>query len=117
MGLACLLITHDLGVVAETCERAYVMYAGRIVETGTVAALFSAPVHRYTRALLETIPARNPPGRPLPAIAGQVPPPGRRVAGCGFHARCTAPVLRCATDMPPLTSHDGHAFACWNPAP
>jgi oligopeptide/dipeptide ABC transporter ATP-binding protein len=116
MGMACLLITHDLAVVSEHCARAMIMYAGRIVEEGPVAALFGRPRHRYTRALLDTIPAANPPGVRLPAIPGQVPPPGARGVGCAFQPRCAAPVPRCAKDTP-VPSRDGdRAFACWSPA-
>ena len=117
MGLACLLITHDLGVVAQVCDRASVMYAGRIVEEGPVAELFSAPRHRYTRALVDTIPAHNPPGARLPAIPGMVPAPGARGTGCAFAARCLDALPRCANDRPLLTPQaDGRAMACWNPA-
>ncbi len=95
LGMACLLISHDLGVVSEFCERVAVMYAGRIVEQAASSELFGQPRHRYTRALLDTIPASNPPGQRLPAIAGTVPPPGQRAKGCSFAARCTAPRTRC----------------------
>ncbi|MGL4446053.1 MAG: ABC transporter ATP-binding protein, partial [Alsobacter sp.] len=95
LGMACLLITHDLGVVSEVCDRAAVMYAGRIVEEAPVAELFAAPRHRYTRALLDTMPAMNPPGALLPSIAGMVPPPGKRGTGCSFAPRCAAPVAPC----------------------
>jgi oligopeptide/dipeptide ABC transporter ATP-binding protein len=115
LGMACLLITHDLGVVAEYCDRAAVMYAGRIVETGPAAEVFAAPRHRYTNALVRTMPSRNPPGETLPAIQGQVPPPGARGQGCTFAPRCDAPVERCATDRPPLGGTP-HPAACWNPA-
>jgi oligopeptide/dipeptide ABC transporter ATP-binding protein len=116
MGMACLLITHDLAVVAEHCGRAMIMYAGRIVEEGPVAALFDRPRHRYTRALLDTIPAANPPGIRLPAIPGQVPPPGARGAGCAFQPRCAAPVPRCAGETPVRIEDVDRAFACWSPA-
>ena len=116
LGMACLLITHDLGVVSEVCDRVAVMYAGRIVEQAVVADLFRHPRHRYTRALLDTIPASNPPGARLPAIAGTVPPPGQRGVGCNFVARCAAPVGRCRSDRPLLGASD-HRAACWNPAP
>jgi oligopeptide/dipeptide ABC transporter ATP-binding protein len=116
LGLACLLITHDLGVVSQSCERVLIMYAGRIVEEGPVAALFAHPRHRYTRALLDTIPAANPPGSRLAAIPGQVPPPGSRSTGCGFAGRCSAALERCASEPPPRELVDAHAFACWNPA-
>lgn len=118
MGMACLLITHDLGVVAQICERAHVMYAGRIVEHGAVGELFAAPRHRYTRALLDTIPSRNAPGTRLPAIPGMVPPPGARGDGCSFVTRCSARIARCQTERPLLASHyNGPVAACWNPAP
>ncbi|MHB2167680.1 ABC transporter ATP-binding protein [Alsobacter sp. R-9] len=115
MGMACLLITHDLGVVSEVCDRAAVMYAGRIVEEAPVAELFAAPRHRYTRALLDTMPAMNPPGALLPSIRGMVPPPGSRGHGCAFAPRCAAPVDRCRAERPPLAG-GSHRAACWNPA-
>ena len=123
LGMACLLISHDLGVVSEFCDRVAVMYAGRIVEQASSADLFAQPRHRYTRALLDTIPASNPPGQRLPAIAGTVPPPGQRASGCSFAARCAAPLTRCLTERPRL-GMDGaelaapgtHSAACWNPA-
>jgi oligopeptide/dipeptide ABC transporter ATP-binding protein len=93
------------------------MYAGRIVEEGPVRALFAAPAHRYTRALIDTIPARNRRSVRLPAIPGMVPPPGARGTGCAFVDRCPASVARCPTDLPILTPRDnGCAAACWNPA-
>ena len=116
MGLACLLITHDLGVVAEICERVCVMYAGRIVETGPIEETLGDPRHRYTRALVETIPSSNPPGRPLPSIPGNVPPPGARGPGCAFAERCAGAIDRCRTHTPPLAPEGARAFACWNPA-
>jgi oligopeptide/dipeptide ABC transporter ATP-binding protein len=116
LGMACLLITHDLGVVSEVCDRAAVMYAGRIVEEAPVAELFASPRHRYTRALLDTMPAMNPPGALLPSIAGMVPPPGKRGTGCSFAPRCTASVARCDRDRPRLVGDGEHRAACWNPA-
>ncbi|WP_460448052.1 ABC transporter ATP-binding protein [Alsobacter sp. SYSU BS001988] len=117
MDMACLLITHDLGVVAEVCDRAAVMYAGRIVEEAAVDRLFAAPRHRYTRALLETTPASNPPGVRLPSIPGMVPPPGARGDGCAFAPRCAAALPVCRTTLPRLEGAAGHRAACWNPAP
>jgi oligopeptide/dipeptide ABC transporter ATP-binding protein len=115
LGMAVLLITHDLGVVAEYCDRVAVMYAGRIVETAQAGELFRHPMHRYTEALMRTIPASNPPGRPLPTIAGAVPPPGARPSGCSFTPRCTASVERCPRELPQLAGSD-HKVRCWNPA-
>jgi oligopeptide/dipeptide ABC transporter ATP-binding protein len=114
-GMAVLLITHDLGVVAEFCDRVAVMYAGRIVEEAPAETLFARPAHRYTEALLRTIPAASPPGRRLPVVEGRVPPPGWRWEGCAFEPRCTAPVAPCARDRPRLEG-EAHRVRCWNPA-
>jgi oligopeptide/dipeptide ABC transporter ATP-binding protein len=115
-GMAVLLITHDLGVVSQYCDRVAVMYGGRIVEEASAAELFAHPRHRYTEALLRTIPASNPPGVVLPAIPGTVPPPGQRPQGCTFHPRCHAKIERCTIDMPALEGNT-HLIRCWNPAP
>ena len=117
LDLACLLITHDLGIVAEICSRVLVMYAGRIVEEGNVEAALGHPRHRYTRALVDTIPSSNPPGRALPSIPGNVPLPGARAKGCAFVERCPAALDRCVSDKPILVAHGAQRFACWNPAP
>ncbi|MBL8697829.1 MAG: ABC transporter ATP-binding protein [Alphaproteobacteria bacterium] len=116
LGMAVLLITHDLGVVSEFCDRVAVMYAGRLVEEAPVGALFARPRHRYTEALLRTMPAANPPGVKLPSIAGTVPSPRERGAGCSFAARCGHAIDRCARDVPELTGPP-HRLRCWNPAP
>jgi oligopeptide/dipeptide ABC transporter ATP-binding protein len=115
LGMAVLLITHDLGVVAEYCDRVAVMYAGRIVEEAPAARLFARPRHRYTEALLRTIPASNPAGARLPAIPGTVPAPGAWPKGCAFAPRCAAPVERCGRDLPAL-GDGGERVRCWNPA-
>jgi len=114
-GMAVLLITHDLGVVSQYCDRVAVMYGGRVVEEAPAEALFARPRHRYTEALLATIPAANPPGVELPAIGGTVPPPGQRPPGCTFHPRCHAMVEPCPKTMPELVG-DTHKVRCWNPA-
>jgi oligopeptide/dipeptide ABC transporter ATP-binding protein len=114
-GMAVLLITHDLGVVSQYCDRVAVMYGGRVVEEASAEELFAHPRHRYTEALLRTIPASNPPGVQLPAIPGTVPPPGRRPAGCTFHPRCHAMVAPCDDTMPELVG-EAHRIRCWNPA-
>ena len=114
-GMSVLLITHDLGVVSQYCDRVAVMYGGRVVEEAPAAELFAHPRHRYTEALLRTIPASNPPGALLPAIPGTVPPPGNRPAGCTYHPRCHAMVEPCPRVMPELVGGD-HLARCWNPA-
>ncbi len=116
LGMAVLLITHDLGVVAEFCDRVAVMYAGRIVEEAPVQQLFARPRHRYTEALLRTMPAANAPGRKLPSIPGTVPAPKDRGQGCIFTPRCGFAVERCARELPEL-GPPPHRLRCWNPAP
>ena len=98
--LSLLLITHDLGVVAETADRVAVMYAGRIVETGPVRAIFRTPQHPYTRGLLASIPG-GAPGQPLRAIEGTVPLLGTLPPGCAFNPRCPDRFDRCTTAPPP----------------
>ena len=114
-GMAVLLITHDLGVVSQYCDRVAVMYGGQVVEEAQADTLFTRPRHRYTEALLQTIPAANMPGKALPAIQGTVPPPGQRPTGCYFHPRCSAKTDVCSEQMPELAG-DVHMYRCWNPA-
>lgn len=87
-GLGMLLVTHDFGLVAELADDVAVMYAGEIVETGSVAQIFDQPAHPYTRALMGCRPGVSEPGSPLPVIAGNVPSPGRWPSGCRFAPRC-----------------------------
>jgi peptide/nickel transport system permease protein len=87
-GMAVLLVTHDWGVVADSCERVIVMYAGEVVETADVDAVFDVPFHPYTAALLAANPHGAPPGEVLATIPGSVPAPGEWPTGCRFHARC-----------------------------
>jgi oligopeptide/dipeptide ABC transporter ATP-binding protein len=98
--LSMLLITHDLGVVAETADRVAVMYAGRIVETGPVREIFRNPAHPYTRGLLASIPGGHP-GQRLRAIEGSVPLLGDLPPGCAFHPRCPDRFEPCTTAPPP----------------
>jgi oligopeptide/dipeptide ABC transporter ATP-binding protein len=98
--LALLLITHDLGVVAETADRVAVMYAGRIVETGPVRAIFRNPAHPYTRGLLASIPGGTP-GQRLRAIEGTVPLLGALPSGCAFNPRCPDCFDPCTIEPPP----------------
>ena len=116
MGMAMLLITHDLGVVAEAADRVAVMYAGRVVETAPVASLFRAPLHPYTRGLLRSVP-RIERTRPsvLPEIAGMVPSLVDMPPGCAFAARCPRANARCATRPPLAPAGPGHDVACWWP--
>jgi oligopeptide/dipeptide ABC transporter ATP-binding protein len=104
--LAVLLITHDLSVVAETCDRVVVMYAGRVVEEAPTATLFAAPSHPYTRGLLAALPRLGQPAErgKLPSIAGQVPDAARRPPGCPFHPRCPDVFDRCRHDAPPVVA-------------
>jgi oligopeptide/dipeptide ABC transporter ATP-binding protein len=118
MGMALLLITHDLGVVAEMCDQVVVMYAGRIVERAPAAKLFKYPRHPYTAGLLAAMPRLTPKGGKLPSIPGTVPPPGKRGTGCSFSDRCARVQPHCRTDRPDLTTMGpDHLAACWNPVP
>jgi peptide/nickel transport system ATP-binding protein len=114
-GATLLLITHDLTVVAQVCERVMVMYGGHIVEEGSVEEVFERPRHPYTRGLLDAIPPLEEelPDRHLNAIPGTVPGLGDFPAGCPFRNRCPRADQVCV-EMPPLAG-DGHAVACWHP--
>ena len=113
-GTAIILITHDLGVVAELADDVVVMYAGRIVERATVAALFAEPQHPYTVGLLGSIPRLDIEQDRLAAIEGQVPNPLAPVTGCRFHPRCPFVIERCRHEDPPLLDlGNGHESACW----
>ncbi|MEJ2086516.1 MAG: ABC transporter ATP-binding protein [Acidobacteriota bacterium] len=102
LDLAILLITHDLGVVAESCTRVVVMYAGQVVEQGSAEQVFTEPAHPYTRGLLAAIPrlGRKSDTRRLPTIPGQVPEPERLPIGCAFHPRCPEVMEVCRQDDP-----------------
>ena len=113
-GTAIILITHDLGVVAELADEVAVMYAGRIVERASVAKLFAEPQHPYTVGLLGSIPRLDLEQEQLPAIEGLVPNPLDRIGGCRFHPRCPFAIDRCRAEAPPLLAlGDGHVSACW----
>ena len=120
--MAVVLITHDLGVVAETCTEVVVMYAGRIVERASVTRLFSAPAHPYTGGLLRSIPSLEVKAiggrRRLLAIPGAVPDPRHLPTGCRFRDRCERAIDVCATVDPPLEAkREGQWAACHNPLP
>jgi len=113
-GTAILLISHDLGVIAEMCERVVVMYAGRVVEEGAVRSIFRNATHPYTRGLLQSVPRLDDDRHRLSQIPGAVPMPGQVRTGCPFRARCAAAIARCAEAMPPLRSlGEDHRAACW----
>jgi peptide/nickel transport system ATP-binding protein len=113
LGLALLLITHDLGVIAGMADRVAVMYAGRIVEEAPVAELFAAPKHPYTRGLLGSIPG-GAPGTPLDAIPGTVPAPGSLPPGCCFTPRCPSRFSPCPTAHPGVTDFGaGRTVKCY----
>jgi peptide/nickel transport system ATP-binding protein len=105
LGLAVLFISHDLGVIAEVCDRVAVMYAGRIVEQTTAEDLFHRPRHPYTAALLESIPNPNLGTGRLVAIPGVVPQSNAWPTGCRFHPRCQHAIDRCAVEVPLPVSH------------
>jgi peptide/nickel transport system ATP-binding protein len=114
MGLALLLITHDLGIVAAMADRVAIMYAGRIVEESRVRTLFNDPKHPYTQGLLACMPGGSAPGSPLRAIDGTVPPPGQLPSGCSFTPRCPRRFEPCPTAHPADTVfEDGRRVKCY----
>jgi peptide/nickel transport system ATP-binding protein len=118
-GAAVILITHDLGIVAETCQHVMVMYAGKKVEEASVLELFDRPMHPYTRGLMNSIPRRRPSGgvapRRLSEIPGIVPSLREPIAGCAFAPRCRFATERCRAEVPVLRPMGaGHLVACWN---
>jgi oligopeptide/dipeptide ABC transporter ATP-binding protein len=114
-GMAMLLVTHDLGVVAEVADRVAVMYAGRIVETGAARDLFDDPQHPYTLGLIGSLPSLGRRESRLATIPGSVPPPDRFPAGCRFSSRCPFADDRCRREIPPLIEigASGHRAACF----
>jgi peptide/nickel transport system ATP-binding protein len=115
LGMAVLLITHDLGVVAGSADRVVVMYAGQVVETAPTATLFSRPGHPYTEGLMESIPRLDRPRARLHSIPGSVPAATAWPAGCRFHPRCPYAWEKCRSEEPPLleTGTPGHTARCW----
>jgi peptide/nickel transport system ATP-binding protein len=114
LGLAVLLITHDLGVVAGLCHRVQVMYAGRLVESATAAELFADPGHPYTAGLLRSTPRLDHVAHRLTSIEGAPPDLRRPPSGCAFHERCPLATERCISEMPELFEHrPGRPVACF----
>jgi len=115
-GTSVMFITHDLGVVAETCQRVIVMYAGRIVEQATVTDLFARPMHPYTKALMRSVPdRRRGKERRLSEIPGIVPSLREPIVGCSFAPRCPFATEVCREKSPVLKEYPaGHAASCWH---
>ncbi len=107
-----LMITHDLGIIAESCTRVIVMYMGKIVEEALVNELFDNPKHPYTRGLLKSIPVLGQKDR-LSTISGMVPDLSEIMAGCAFASRCSYKTDRCLLEEPQLVGENGHFVACW----
>jgi oligopeptide/dipeptide ABC transporter ATP-binding protein len=112
MGL--ILVSHDLSIVAEICDRVAIMYAGRIVESGSVKRVYENPIHPYTRALMQAIPRLGQKQKRLFQVKGEPPNPARLPSGCYFHPRCHKAMDICRVEYPPVfdVGKDGYA-ACW----
>jgi oligopeptide/dipeptide ABC transporter ATP-binding protein len=114
--MSVILVTHDLGVVAEVCDRIYVMYCGRIIESGRVRDVFANPRHPYTRGLLASLPRVDQAKGDLSPVPGVVPLPTELGSGCDFAARCARKLPRCDSETPALSAASGGtACACLNP--
>ncbi len=113
--LGILYVTHDLGVVAQLCDRVLVMYAGQIVESGTVEQVFHAPRHPYTAALISSVPVLGAKRRRLYQIEGQPPNPLAPPAGCRFHPRCPQADDQCRAAMPEPATDGNVTYRCWHP--
>ena len=111
-GLTILMITHDMDVVAEVCDRATVLYAGTSVKDGPVDEVLAHPRHPYTRALLTALPDAAPRGARLDAIEGRIPPPSEPVAGCAFAPRCSVARPECGHRPPPERLQGAHRWTC-----
>jgi dipeptide transport system ATP-binding protein len=116
-GMALVMITHDLAVVAEVAQRVAVMYAGQIVELGPVDQLFNTPAHPYTHALLQAVPERSRGARRLNTLPGMVPGQYNRPAGCLLAPRCLHQQDQCTQHRPQLTEHNGTHVRCFYPLP
>ena len=114
-GVALLLITHDMGVVAQVCDRVAVLYAGRLAEEGPVAPIFAAPAHPYTAALIGCIPQQGMAKGSLTGIPGAVPSATAFPPGCRFHPRCPRASDTCRTTAPPILARDQGRVACHHP--
>ena len=117
IGMSMIYISHDIAVIAEVSDRIGVMYAGQQVELAPARAIFQAPIHHYTVALMSAFPSVAGPKRELVALAGEPPNLLHPPTGCRFHPRCPAATEICQQQVPPFRDHgDGHYAACWHPA-
>jgi oligopeptide/dipeptide ABC transporter ATP-binding protein len=115
LNMAIVLITHDIGVAAQMADKIVVMYAGKIMEEGTVYEIFDKPSHPYTIGLLSSIPTIDGDrSAPLKSISGSIPSLTEMPVGCRFHPRCQYATDKCITEQPPLESIGQHKIACWN---
>ncbi len=113
-GMALIMVTHDLGVIAETVDRVVVMYGGRVMEEGPVQDIFDAPAHPYTRALLHSMPGQTAGRQRLVEIRGASPNPANPPAGCPFHPRCDLADAKCASETPAFAAiAPARHAACW----
>lgn len=112
-GMSIIMITHDLGIVADICQRVLVMYLGRIVEAAEVRQLFAEPLHPYTRGLIKALPRLGYSDEPLTAIEGAAPGPGQMPSGCPFHPRCPQAQQRCREEVPPELHLQQRMVRCW----
>ena len=114
LGMAMIMITHDLGVVAETCDKVAIMYAGEILEYGSVEDIFTGEEHHpYTRGLFEAIPSLESQSRRLKPIDGMMPDPADLLAGCKFAERCSHCTDRCRAEEPGIFTENGHRIKCF----
>jgi oligopeptide/dipeptide ABC transporter ATP-binding protein len=114
LGMGVIMVTHDMGVVADVADRVMVMYAGEKVEEGSVESIFNSPKHPYTRGLLNSVPNIDEPDFELEAIPGSLPNLNEDISGCRFHPRCPFATDRCAVEEPKeFEVGEGHKVKCW----
>ncbi|WP_406944892.1 ABC transporter ATP-binding protein [Halobacillus sp. SY10] len=114
LGMGVMMVTHDMGVVAEVADRVMVMYAGEVVETGTVEEIFESPQHPYTKGLLASVPNVDDESHHLEAIPGTLPNLSEKISGCRFHPRCPYAMDKCKENEPPhFQVSDQHQSKCW----
>ncbi|PFH85784.1 ABC transporter ATP-binding protein [Bacillus sp. AFS088145] len=114
LGMGVIMVTHDMGVVAEIADKVMVMYAGEKIEEGPVEEIFNHPSHPYTRGLLSSVPNVDDPDFELEAIPGSTPSLNEQITGCRFHPRCEHALARCKVEVPKeITIKDGHTVKCW----